>query len=65
MADHAQVTVTTDCPADGCAATNDVTVEGDHAASKYRMVECATCDVWYGVKIVITASGAATEYVLD
>ena len=65
MADHAQVTVATACPAFGCVATNDVTVEGDHADTKYRMVLCATCDVWYGASIIITASGAGTYYVLD
>uniref|UniRef100_A0A6M3J0Z9 Uncharacterized protein n=1 Tax=viral metagenome TaxID=1070528 RepID=A0A6M3J0Z9_9ZZZZ len=65
MADHAQVTVTTACPAAGCDATNDVTVEGDHGDSKYKMVYCTTCEVWYGAKIVITASGAGTYYVLN
>jgi len=65
MAGHAQVTVATACPAEGCDATNNVTVVGEHADSVYRMVYCETCEVWYGAKIVITASGAGTYYVLN
>jgi len=65
MTDHAQVTVTAECPAEGCDGEDDVTVEGDHGDSKYKMVTCSTCSVTYGIKVVITASGAVTEYALD
>lgn len=66
MADHAQVTVTATCPYAACGeGTNEVTVEGDHADVKYKVVQCPECDEYYTAKVTITASGAVTEYKHD
>lgn len=65
MADFGWVTVTAECPAGGCDGEDDVRVFGSHGESIYRNVECSTCSVVYNVKVVITCSGAVTEYVID
>lgn len=65
MTDFGWVTVTAECPAQGCDGEDDVRIFGSHGASIYRSVKCTTCDVTYTVKVVVTCSGAVTEYVID
>ena len=65
MADFGWVTVTAECPADGCEGENEVRVFGSHGDTIRRNPICPTCETAYTVEIVITCSGAVTEYVID
>jgi hypothetical protein len=64
MADYGWVTVTTECPVEACDETKDIRVFGKNGDSIYRTV---TDDAGhtYTVKVVMTVSGAVTEYVID
>lgn len=65
MTDFGWVTVTAECPADGCDGEDDVRVFGQDGDTIYRNVKCSTCSVTYTVAIAITCEGAATEYKID
>jgi len=63
--DFGYMAVTADCPADGCAGTEVVRVWGQNGDSLYRTVYCTTCEVSWTIKVVVTVSGAVTNYVID
>ena len=59
------ITVTTDCPADGCTATNDINVTGGNGDIITKNVSCAECEVDYAAEITITFTAASTEYIYN
>lgn len=64
MTDFGWVTVTATCPVTPADGTTTVRMFGAHGESLYRNVECPEGHT-YTVKVVITCSGAVTEYVID
>jgi hypothetical protein len=62
--DFGYMDVTFECPESGCSGTETVRVWGQNGESIYRTVECTTCSVTNAMKVVITVSGAVTEYEL-
>jgi hypothetical protein len=61
MTDYGYMTVTAECPS--CLVETDVRIIGNDGDEKYRTINCA-CGVTYAIKVVLTISGAVTEYTL-
>lgn len=62
--DYGYMEVTTTCPIGGCGGTDTIRVYGENGETVTTTVLCSTCDQYYAAEVVITVSGAPTEYEL-
>lgn len=62
MTDFGYLTATTTCPS--CGTETDVRIFGENGDTKYKSVTC-DCGVTFTSAVVITVSGAVTDYTLS
>ncbi|MBU2051341.1 MAG: hypothetical protein KKH61_20530 [Gammaproteobacteria bacterium] len=64
MSDFGYVTVTTTCPVTPADGDTDTRIFGVHGDTVYRNIKCPEGHD-YTIGVVLTVSGAATEYVIN